>query len=243
MAVDARPLVLGPLDRAVAAAAPDPESRPPQHTAAPASSPHPPVPGSGPHSPTPGSGPHPPVPGSGPHPPTPSPASGRGGDRPDVPVRYGTDAVYGQRESPARIAEPTGEYATSAAAANRDAANADKASDCPPLSRQRHDDTQQLPLSRKRERGLGGEGRPATPGGEGRPATPDVKGSTDVAARLLADVLALDLGNLTPIKALTLLHEMQVAARKAVPWNTWVAGLAGAQPQAGPGAQPADADQ
>ena len=48
-------------------------------------------------------------------------------------------------------------------------------------------------------------------------------------ARLLAEILALDLGNLTPIRALTLLHELQTAAREAVPWTDWMANLAGAR--------------
>ncbi len=52
--------------------------------------------------------------------------------------------------------------------------------------------------------------------------------SSQVAARLLAEILALDLGNLTPIRALTLLYELQTAAREAVPWNDWMANLAGA---------------
>jgi hypothetical protein len=51
--------------------------------------------------------------------------------------------------------------------------------------------------------------------------------SAQVAARLLAEILALDLGNLTPIRALTLLHELQAAAREAVPWSDWLASLAG----------------
>jgi hypothetical protein len=50
-----------------------------------------------------------------------------------------------------------------------------------------------------------------------------------VAARLLAEILALDLGNLTPIRALTLLHELQTSAREAVPWNDWMASMAGAR--------------
>ena len=53
--------------------------------------------------------------------------------------------------------------------------------------------------------------------------------SSQVAARLLAEILALDLGNLTPIRALTLLHELQTAAREAVPWTDWMANLAGAR--------------
>jgi DNA mismatch repair protein MutS len=52
--------------------------------------------------------------------------------------------------------------------------------------------------------------------------------SSQVAARLLAEILALDLGNLTPIRALTLLHELQTAAREALPWSAWMANLAGA---------------
>jgi hypothetical protein len=67
-----------------------------------------------------------------------------------------------------------------------------------------------LPLSAP-ERGLGGEVNP------------------DIATRLLAEVLALDLGNLTPIRALTLLHELQKEARDAVPWSSWMAEIAGAR--------------
>jgi len=55
-----------------------------------------------------------------------------------------------------------------------------------------------------------------------------------VAARLLAEILALDLGNLTPIRALTLLHDLQIAAREAVPWSDWMANLAGARVQVTP---------
>ena len=47
-----------------------------------------------------------------------------------------------------------------------------------------------------------------------------------MASRLLAQVLALDLGNMTPLRALTLLHELQTAARQAVPWETWMAEIA-----------------
>ena len=54
-------------------------------------------------------------------------------------------------------------------------------------------------------------------------------GSSQVAARLLAEILALDLGNLTPIRALTLLHELQTSAREAVPWSDWMASMAGAR--------------
>ena len=57
---------------------------------------------------------------------------------------------------------------------------------------------------------------------------------SQVAARLLAEILALDLGNLTPIRALTLLHELQTAAREAVPWSDWMANLAGARVQVPP---------
>ena len=53
--------------------------------------------------------------------------------------------------------------------------------------------------------------------------------TSQVAARLLAEILALDLGNLTPIRALTLLHELQTPAREAVPWSRWMASLAGAR--------------
>jgi DNA mismatch repair protein MutS len=55
--------------------------------------------------------------------------------------------------------------------------------------------------------------------------------STQVAARLLAEILALDLGSLTPIQALTLLHDLQTAAREAVPWNDWMANLSGVSNQ------------
>jgi hypothetical protein len=53
--------------------------------------------------------------------------------------------------------------------------------------------------------------------------------SSDVATRLLAEILALDLGNLTPIRALTLLHELQTKAREAVPWSSWMAEIARAR--------------
>jgi hypothetical protein len=99
-----------------------------------------------------------------------------------------------------------------------------------------------LPLSAP-ERGLGGEISPIL----AREVTPDpavelapvlahevsrapLSGSSpDVATRLLAEILALDLGNVTPIKALTLLHELQTRAREAVPWSSWMAELAGAR--------------
>jgi hypothetical protein len=74
------------------------------------------------------------------------------------------------------------------------------------------------PDGRPDERGLGGEG-----------ASERAGHSVEVAARLLAEILALDLGNLTPIQALTLLHRLQTAAREAVPWNDWMANLAGAR--------------
>ena len=54
---------------------------------------------------------------------------------------------------------------------------------------------------------------------------------SQVAAQMLAEILALDLGNTTPIRALTLLHELQTAAREAVPWTDWMANLAGARVQ------------
>jgi DNA mismatch repair protein MutS len=63
------------------------------------------------------------------------------------------------------------------------------------------------------------------------PLTGAEKGeAAEVGARLLAEILALDLGNTTPIRALTLLHELQVAARDALPWNVWMAEIAGAGP-------------
>lgn len=134
-----------------------------------------------------------------------------------------------------RIAEPSAEYAArdvswrSEAAAYRAESpreyGADPTSHTPAGSpaqvRSEPSDTDGLPLAHAWERGSGGEGFVAPPA---------AAVSGDVAARLLAEILALDLGNLTPIKALTLLHEMQQAARQAVPWNVWVAGLAGAQP-------------
>jgi hypothetical protein len=54
-------------------------------------------------------------------------------------------------------------------------------------------------------------------------------GAEAVATRLLAEVLALDLGTMTPIRALTLLHELQTQAREAVPWSSWMASMAGAR--------------
>jgi hypothetical protein len=67
-------------------------------------------------------------------------------------------------------------------------------------------------------------------GDEYRAAEPnDSEASSQVAARLLAEILALDLGNLTPVRALTLLHELQMQAREALPWSEWMADLAGAR--------------
>lgn len=111
------------------------------------------------------------------------------------------------------------------------------------------------------------EGRNGSPPHPGTPpptqtGAPPVTGPTsDVAAALLAEILALDIGTLTPVRALTLLHDLQAAARAAVPWQRWIADLAGARPadthgqpdareaergdgrSAGPDAQrPADAD-
>ena len=81
------------------------------------------------------------------------------------------------------------------------------------------------PLPRARARGWGGgcslsqarvrereaEEYDADPRGEPKVVvTPsEHEGPSQVAARLLAEILALDLGNLTPIRALTLLHELQ----------------------------------
>ena len=89
------------------------------------------------------------------------------------------------------------------------------------------------------ERGSGGEGYllPESPEGAERkrnsaPHPPErSRGDvpSQVGAKLLAEILALDLGNLTPIRALTLLHELQTAAREAVPWGDWMANLAGAR--------------
>jgi hypothetical protein len=70
---------------------------------------------------------------------------------------------------------------------------------------------------------------------EDRAAAPETQttapGAEAVAARLLAEVLALDLGTMTPIRALTLLHELQTQAREAVPWSSWMASMAGARDQ------------
>jgi hypothetical protein len=94
-----------------------------------------------------------------------------------------------------------------------------------------------LPLSAP-ERGPGGEVNPASVvarwDGEVNPAPIAARQEGEVnpvAARLLAEVLALDLGNLTPIRALTLLHELQTKAREAVPWSSWMASMAGARDQ------------
>jgi DNA mismatch repair protein MutS len=46
-----------------------------------------------------------------------------------------------------------------------------------------------------------------------------------ISQQLLADLLSLDLGNLTPIQALNLLHQWQTSARDSVPWKDWLAGL------------------
>jgi hypothetical protein len=69
---------------------------------------------------------------------------------------------------------------------------------------------------------------------EGEGLSPAAPGSDQVAAGLLAEILALDLGNLTPIRALTLLHELQTRAREAVPWRSWMASMAGARDQKEP---------
>jgi hypothetical protein len=68
-------------------------------------------------------------------------------------------------------------------------------------------------------------------GGRGVGQMPVGDTSAQVAARLLAEILALDLGSLTPIRALTLLHDLQTAAREAVPWNDWMANLSGVSNQ------------
>jgi hypothetical protein len=70
---------------------------------------------------------------------------------------------------------------------------------------------------------------PRTDQRAGTSAVPD-----QVAARLLAEILALDLGTMTPIRALTLLHELQTAARDALPWTTWMANMAGASERSEP---------
>ncbi|MFN8635877.1 MAG: DNA mismatch repair protein MutS [Chloroflexota bacterium] len=98
------------------------------------------------------------------------------------------------------------------------------------------DDDIRLPLARARDStsgsgGPGGEGYLPASGGDGQneleaPMSHRARASDDVASRLLAQVLALDLGNMTPLRALTLLHELQTAARQAVPWDTWMAEIA-----------------
>ena len=81
--------------------------------------------------------------------------------------------------------------------------------------------------------GIEGAGAPAISGSPGSAGLPEPAGaqasSPDVAARLLAEILALDLGTLTPIRALTLLHELQMIAREAVPWTQWMAEIARAR--------------
>jgi hypothetical protein len=78
------------------------------------------------------------------------------------------------------------------------------------------------------------QARPAVPGFKTVEGVPRVPGAEGVAARLLAEVLALDLGTMTPIRALTLLHELQTQAREAVPWSSWMASMAGAVPHVPP---------
>ena len=47
-----------------------------------------------------------------------------------------------------------------------------------------------------------------------------------VAAGVLAELLGLDLGNITPLRALNLLHDLQTTARSALPWRSWLEELA-----------------
>jgi len=42
---------------------------------------------------------------------------------------------------------------------------------------------------------------------------------------VLAELLSLDLGSLTPIRALNLLHDLQSAARATLPWRSWLGDL------------------
>jgi len=72
------------------------------------------------------------------------------------------------------------------------------------------------------------------------PAAPP---TSPAAARLLGELLSLDLSNLTPLQALIRLHQLQETARGSVPWQAWLADLAGgdgaARQAKGPG-QPSD---
>ena len=43
---------------------------------------------------------------------------------------------------------------------------------------------------------------------------------------VLAELLALDLGNITPLRALNLLHDLQTTARSTLPWRSWLEELA-----------------
>ena len=61
---------------------------------------------------------------------------------------------------------------------------------------------------------------PAATSMHGMPPSP-------AAARLLGELLALDLSNLTPLQALIRLHQLQETARRNVPWQAWLADLAG----------------
>ncbi len=47
------------------------------------------------------------------------------------------------------------------------------------------------------------------------------------AARVLGDLLALDLSNVTPLQALNVLHAMQANARDSLPWREWLGSLTG----------------
>ena len=70
---------------------------------------------------------------------------------------------------------------------------------------------------------------PALPSSAPTPAsvqTPAVPPSP-TAARLLGELLSLDLSNLTPLQALIRLHQLQETARGSVPWQAWLADLAG----------------
>jgi len=130
-------------------------------------------------------------------PPAPSPASRRGGD--DAPPALG------------RVSEGAVPYDSTPSASGGDGLDGTLT---PALSQRERE----LPLPPLPLAGEGGWG------GEGRPSDTDPQPG-QVAARVLAELLALDLGSLTPIRALNLLHDLQSAARATLPWRAWVSDL------------------
>jgi DNA mismatch repair protein MutS len=76
------------------------------------------------------------------------------------------------------------------------------------------------PVERERERGEQALTPALSQGEREQPAQPN-----QVAASVLAELLSLDLGSLTPIRALNLLHDLQSAARATLPWRSWLGDL------------------